>query len=179
MLIFCAGVYAVTPEWSSMQKVNPPKAKHYLSVTSEDGFITVYYDVLVHKSAPDVERYAKVYEHVDQHFRSLSRQESKVSIYLHSYKKFERRMNRYWPEGAESMRQGWAIYHAFTYEAKDERVIIVEAYEPLDDSTMIHELLHHYMNRLARDGSLNQEDLVAEYTHHVQAIFRTTLEEEF
>ncbi len=80
---------------------------------------------------------------------------------------------------AEQMRQGWAVYYAFTYESKKSKTIVIETYQHLTDNTLIHELLHHYMNKLARDGSMNQEDLVKEYSYHVETLFRTELENEF
>lgn len=178
MLLIGAGAYAETPEWSTIQRFPPSKAKGYEKVVSEDGFVTIYYDGDVH-TAPPVERYAAIFEHVDQHFRNISRTCSTVAVYVHSWKKFERQMNKYWPEGAEQLRQGWSVYYAFTYESKNEQVIVIEAYQPPTDNTFIHELLHHYFNRLAKDGSLNQEELVRNYSFHVEAVFRTTLEEEF
>jgi hypothetical protein len=169
---------AETPEGSSMQQYDPPKTKDYFGVISEDGYVTVLYDPGVHVEPP-VERYAKIFAHVDQHFPGVTRMDAKVVIYMHSYKAFERRMNKYWPDGAEQMRQGWAVYYAFTYESKKSKTVVIETYQHLTDNTMIHELLHHYMDSLARDGTLNQEDLVKEYSYHVEVVFRTTLEEEF
>lgn len=172
------GAYAVTPERSTLQRYDPPKTKDYFGVISEDTFVTVLYDSNVHVEPP-VERYAKLYAHVDQHFTSIGRKDAKLIVYLHSYSTFERRMNKYWPDGAEQMRQGWAVYYAFTYESKKSKTIVIETYQHLTDNTMLHELLHHYMNKLAKDGSLNQEDLVKEYSYHLETLFRTELENEF
>ncbi len=179
LLLLCSmGALAETPDETSMQQAEPPKTKDYFGVISEDGFVTILYDSAMHVEPP-VERYAKIYEHVDQHFRNIEREDAKLTVYVHSWKTFERRMNKYWPEGAQQMRQGWAVYYAFTYESSTSDSIIIEAYQPLTDNILIHELLHHYMNRLARDGSMNQEQLVEEYSYHVEAVFRTTLENEF
>jgi hypothetical protein len=177
-LLVGAGAYAETPEQSSMQQYDPPKTKDYFGVISEDGYVTILYDSKVHIEPP-VERYAKLYAHVDQHFRGIGRDGAKLTVYLHSYTAFERRLNKHWPEGAEQMRQGWAVYYAFTYEAKQGDIVVIETYQHLTDNTMIHELLHHYMNRLAKDGSLNNEELVSEYSYHLEAVFRTTLEKEY
>ncbi len=172
------GANAVTPERSSMQQYDPPKTQDYYGVISEDGFVTILYDSKAHVEPP-VERYAKLYEHVDQHFRGIGREDAKMTVYVHAYKTFVKRLNKYWPEGAQQMRQGWAVYYAFTYESKTSKTIVIETYQPLTDNTLVHELLHHYMNKLTRDGSMNQEDLVREYSYHVEIAFRETLENEF
>lgn len=177
-LLVGGGAFGVTPERSTMQQYDPPKTKDYYGVISEDGYVTVLYDSKVHVEPP-VERYAKLFAHVDQHFEGTNRLDAKVIVYIHSYKAFERRMNTHWPEGAEQMRQGWAVYYAFTYESKKSKTVVIETYQHLNDNTFIHELLHHYMNSLARDGSMNQEALVSEYSYHVEAVFRSTLETDF
>jgi hypothetical protein len=177
MMFVATAALAETPEWSTIELYPKPKAKDYRVAVSNDDWIVAFYDGTVH-NIPDVERYAKLYEHVDQHFVSAERN-APVHIYIHTWKKFERSMNKYWPDGAEQLRQGYAVYYAYTYEDKDEKIIVIETYQLLTDNTFIHELLHHYFNRIVRDGSLNQEDVVEQYSYHVEALFRTTLEKEF
>lgn len=175
------GAHAETPEWNTISKFNVPKpkvVKDYRIAVSNDDMVVVFYDGTVH-NAPDVERYAKLYEHVNQHFLNTERN-APVHLYIHSYKTFERMMNKQWPESAEQIRQGWVIFTAHTYVAKgDEPILVIETYQLPLDYTIIHELLHHYFNRVVRDGSLNQEALVNDYAYHLEALFRTTLETDF
>ncbi len=175
------GAHAETPEWSTVSKFSVPKPKlveDYRIAVSNDDMIVAFYDGTVH-NIPDVERYARLYEHVDQHFLNTKRN-APVHLYIHSYKTFERSMNRNWPESAERIRQGWEVFEAHTYAAEgDKPIIVIEMYQLPLDSTIIHELLHHYFNRIVRDGSLNNEDLVIDYAYHLEALFRTTLETDF
>ncbi len=172
------GAHAETPEWSSIEKFNPPKAEGYRIAVSDDDTVVAFYDGTVH-NIPDVERYAKLYEHVNQHFVSTERN-AQVHIYIHTYAVFVKNMAKNWPDSAKSVRKGWAVFTAHTYAAKgDTPIIVIEMYQLPADYVVIHELLHHYLNRIVRDGSLNNEELVANYAYHIETLFRTTLESEF
>ncbi len=176
--LIAVGAHAETPEWSSIEKFKVPKAKDYRIVVSADDSVVVFYDGSVH-TVPDVERYAKLFAHVDQHFVTTKANVA-LHIYIHSWKKFERSMNNAWPAGAEQLRQGWAVYYAYTYVSTGkDPVMVIETYQLPTDNVIIHELLHHYLNRIVRDGSLNNEELTSEYSYHVESVFRTTLEKEF
>lgn len=179
LLVFCSGVYAVTPEETTIERHKRPDAKGYICLISEDEFVTVCYDEDV-TSVPPVERYALLYEHVDQHFENVGRGDSvPLVIYIHKYKRFVSRLYGMYPPAAVAMRQGQSIFYAFTYGAKEEAMLVIETYQPLDDNTLIHELLHHYLDSVVKDGSLNHHLIINDYSHHIESLFRQTLEKEF
>ncbi len=163
---------------TTIQKHDPPKAKNYTCLISVDEFVRVCYNADT-TSVPPVERYAKAYKFIDDFFVGVSREETPVHIYIHSYKKFVKRLTALdMQQGAEVV-EGRSVYRAFTYRSKKESAAVIEAYQPLTDNTFIHEVIHHYLDRVVLDGSLNFHGLIWPYTIHIEAQFREVLEESY
>ncbi len=178
LAIFCSGVYAVTPDETTIERYNRPSVKNYLCLISEDEFVVVCYDRDV-AVVPPVDRYAAVYAFVDQHFSNISRGDAPLVIYIHKYKKWLKRLAIFFPAGAAQMRNGDAIYWAYTYGAKGEDIIVFETYQEPSDNVVIHELLHHYLDGTVQDGSLNNHNIVKMYAFHIEALFRHDVAENF
>jgi hypothetical protein len=53
----------------------------------------------------------------------------------------------------------------------DDAVIVIESFQPVDDGMIIHELLHHYLEGLTVDSSLNHHQLIIPYTIHMEWLF--------
>lgn len=178
LAIFCSGVYAVTPDVTTIERYKRPSVRDYLCLISEDEFVTVCYDRDV-AVVPPVDRYAALYAHVDQHFSNVGRGEAPLVIYIHNYKRWLKRLAIFFPAGAAQMREGHALYWAYTYGAKGEDILVFETYLEPTDNIVIHELLHHYLDRVVQDGSLNNHAIVKQYAYHIETLFRHDLEKDF
>jgi hypothetical protein len=143
-------------------------------IVSEDGRVKVWFRAERH-GRPNPERYAALWEHMDEFFTTVGRpKNAEVHIYVHTYKHFHRRFDQMYPGAGMMIDEGAMIYWAHTYAALDTviPVVVIEAWEIPSDSIFIHEMLHHYMDKLAADGSLNNHEIITDYTHQVQISFR-------
>ncbi len=178
-ILFFASLMAFGMErTTSIYRHAEPKAKGYVCLESLDEYVRVCYDSDI-TSVPPVERYAKAYAHVNECFVAIDRTDAKLHIYIHSYKKFVKRLMSIDMIAGSRLIEGNMVFHAFTYGSKQNNALVIEAYEPPTDNTVIHELLHHYFDRVVLDGSLNNHELIFSYTVHLEALFRGVLQEEY
>jgi hypothetical protein len=177
-------LFLASPSFSAIPAFNTPHPfdiDGMDQIQSVDKRIKVFYVPQLH-GVPNVDRYAIIWEGVDSLFTNVSREEANLEIYLLPYKKFVQRMDRNYGsvmvDGIrESIESGAYVFHAHTYNKKNTThpTIVIEAYEILSDATLIHELLHHYLEQVTLDGSLNDHQLITPYTIHVESLISREL----
>lgn len=144
---------------------------------SDDGRVTVYFNPEVH-GTPNPERYADMWKIVDKHFLKGARRKAyRLEIHFSRYDEFLAGLEAKQPGSSAGLSNGMELFQAYTYiKAESERpTIVIESYQPLDDSTFVHELLHHYFEQMAVDGSMNSHHLIPDYATHVEALLRFML----
>ena len=153
-----------------------PNVDHSVKKVSEDGFVTVYYNPSIH-GVPNVERFADIWKIVDGHFTRVHRGTTKLEIHFYSYNLFIEQLEVRFPGQTIGIREGNELYQAYTYIKKNTEfsVLVIDTYQPINDNTFIHELLHHYMENLTVDGALNNHFLIPEYSAHVESLIRFML----
>ena len=146
---------------------------------SKDNRITAYYYVSVH-GVPNVERFADIWEVIDRHFFK-ARGPAKLEIHYRGYNEFVRGVEAKFPGSSKGIKEGSELYQAYTYIKANSQfpVIVIETYQPMDDNTFIHELLHHYFEYMTADGSLNNHYIISQYSHHVESQIRFMLRKKY
>lgn len=179
--IFLIFLVNVAPANAAQPEFKPPKTKGQEVEVSLDGRVTMYYD-WEKVGVPPIDRYADMWVVVDEHFPTVARSdETVVEIHFIRYKKFLKHMEKVAPGSKALMSDGFTVVRAVTYKKKDADLptIIIVSYQPLNDRTFVHELLHHYLGKLTVDGALDNHVLINDYQTHMDALLRFMLKERY
>lgn len=144
---------------------------------SQDGRITVYFVPKIH-GIPNPERFADMWKVVDKHFLKAARRKAyRMEIHYLRYDEFLASIESKFPGGAASIVKGFELIQAYTYIKADSvrPTIVIETYQPVDDNTFVHELLHHYFEQMTTDGTMNSHQLIPDYATHVESLMRFML----
>jgi hypothetical protein len=91
----------------------------------------------------------------------------KVEIFILPYQKFEKRVIRRWPAFEQGLKLGNGIIFAHTY-ITPEGAWAIEAYQPMSDDLLIHELLHHILLNSAKFEILHDHTILESVIENVQ-----------
>ncbi len=144
---------------------------------SDDGRVTVHFIPAVH-GTPNPDRFAEMWKVIDKHFIKAARRKMyRLEIHYSRYDEFISSIEAKYPGGTKGLMEGSELYQAFTYIKQDaERpTIVIETYQPVDDNTFVHELLHHYFEQMTGDGSMNNHLIIPGYATHVETLLRFML----
>lgn len=175
--IFLIFLVNVAPANAAMPEFKTPKTKHQTSLLSSDARVTLYYSPAI-VGNPPVDRFADMWEVVDEHFPTVARSDDTVvEIHFIPYKKFLKHVNRVIPGTKQMMDDGLTVVRAITYKKKGAEVptVVIVSYQPINDRTFVHELLHHYLDKLTTDGALDNHFLINEYQTHMDSLLRFML----
>ncbi len=162
---------------ADMPRFNPPDVQFKASRLSDDGRVTVYFNPEIH-GTPNPDRYAEMWKVVDKHFLKGARRKAyRLEIHYSRYEGFLAGLEEKQPGSTAGITSGSQLFQAYTYiKADGERpTIVIETYQPMDDNTFVHELLHHYFEQMALDGSMNSHRIIPDYATHVESLLRFML----
>jgi len=181
-LVFIMFMVSTGPSYAYIPEFDTPTTKKQETMVSTDGRVTVYFDSSK-VGVPPVDRYAAIWEVVDEHFPVVGRQESVLEIHFVPYKKFIRRIGALYASAGvygvkDSLDEGLQVIRAHTYKKSGSgspATLVIESYQPMNDLTFVHELIHHYLEKLSVTGALNDHLLVDDYAIHVETTLRFML----
>ncbi len=179
--IFAALILIInTACFAGMPSFVAPSTHFSNSIKSSDNRVTAYYHPDIH-GVPNVERFADIWKVIDKHFTTTKRGPGRVEIHYISYSEFVQGIDNKWPGSSDGIKAGDEVYQAYTYIKLGSIIptIIIESYQPIDDNTFVHEILHHYLEQITIDGSLNNHYLLSAYSSHVEAQIRFMLRKKY
>jgi len=130
-------------------------------VTGELGIVTTCWDATVHPE-PDYERNHRL---VELTLLLLGgNMHPPIEVYYSSFKDFEERLEHILPDMAIAQQNDALLVFAHCREVfrGEQPVVIIEAYQQLDDRTFIHEFLHAALDAKAPHPNLFDNHIVLE-----------------